>query len=342
MRHARITGRLRLAAARLGGGIGNEALTANGAVVTGSFDLRGLRAEGELNLRTCTISERLLLSEAVVENAPDIAVRLSRARIGADLFCWGMTVRGTVKLTGASVSSNLVLDQVALNNPGNVALDVENLRAGILILRPREPTEGKVLLRGASVVRLRDDPAHWPDELFLDGFSYGDLEPRLPAAERLRWLARTDGFQPQPYEQLAAWYTAGGQPAEARRVLHAKERAARGAKSLSGRVWGLLQDVTVAYGYQPWRAVLWLLGLLAVGSTVFAISPPAPLDPAHAPHYNPLIYTLDLLLPVVDLGQKYAYNPVGAEQWLSYALIATGWILVTTIAAGAARTLNRR
>ena len=55
-----------------------------------------------------------------------------------------------------------------------------------------------------------------------------------------------------------------------------------------------------------------------------------------------MIYTLDLLLPVVDLGQKHAFNPGGAEQWLSYALIAAGWLLVTTVAAGAARVLSRR
>ena len=55
-----------------------------------------------------------------------------------------------------------------------------------------------------------------------------------------------------------------------------------------------------------------------------------------------MIYTLDLLLPVVDLGQKHAYNPVGIEQWLSYLLIAVGWILASTIAAGVARIIARR
>jgi len=53
-------------------------------------------------------------------------------------------------------------------------------------------------------------------------------------------------------------------------------------------------------------------------------------------------YTLYLLLPVVDLGQKHEFNPAGAQQWFSYLLIAAGWILATTIAAGAARVLSRR
>jgi hypothetical protein len=45
---------------------------------------------------------------------------------------------------------------------------------------------------------------------------------------------------------------------------------------------------------------------------------------------------------VVNLGQKGAFNPAGAEQWFSYFLVAAGWVLVTTIAAGAARVLSRR
>jgi hypothetical protein len=278
-----------------------------------------------------------------LDNAPGTALRLSRARVGADIFCGGMAVRGVLKLTGATVGSGVSLNGVTLSNPGDTALDAENLQAGTLTFQPDTRPEGRVLFRSAQLGRLRDDPETWPQELVLDGLVYHDLEPRLPARERLRWLGREpDGFQPQPYEQLAAWYAGNGQSAQGRQVLHAKERRIRAGRSLSSRVWGLLQDVTVAYGYQPWRAVLWLLGLLAAGSATYAASPPPPLDPAHSPHFNPVAYTIDLLLPVVNLGQKGAYNPSGAEQWLSYALTAAGWILATTIAAGAARTLSRK
>jgi hypothetical protein len=107
------------------------------------------------------------------------------------------------------------------------------------------------------------------------------------------------------------------------------------------RAWGLVQDTTVAYGYRPWRAVLWLVLLLTAGSVVYAVSPPAPLQAGAAPHFNPVVYTFDLLLPIVDLGQKHAYNPAGFDQWFSYLLVAAGWVLATTIAAGIARVVNR-
>lgn len=181
----------------------------------------------------------------------------------------------------------------------------------------------------------------------------GDAEPGCAPAVRLRGARITGRLDlrgatvccplvcEQPYEQLASCYTAIGQPGQARKVLYARERQQRDGKAPLARVWSRLQDLTVGYGYQPWRAALWLALLLAAGSIVFHISPPAPLQPGAAPHFNPVICTLDLLLPVVNLGQKYAFNPAGAEQWFSYTLIAAGWLLATTIAAGLARVLTR-
>jgi hypothetical protein len=107
------------------------------------------------------------------------------------------------------------------------------------------------------------------------------------------------------------------------------------------QVWGVVQDVTLGYGYRPWRALVWLAVLLAAGSIAFDIHRPPPLQPGSAPHFNPVVYTLDLLLPLVDLGQKHAFDPAGALQWLSYLLVASGWVLVTTVAAAAARVLRR-
>jgi hypothetical protein len=178
--------------------------------------------------------------------------------------------------------------------------------------------------------------------LRLDGLTYQALEPLLTAGQRLQWLSRDpNGHQPQPYEQLAAHYNSLGQLAQGRNVLYARERIQRQGKGLVARTWSTLQDITVGYGYRPRRALGWICLLLMTGSIVFSVAPPPPLQAGSAPHFNGIIYTLDLLLPVVNLGQKYAFNPGGAEQWLSYFLIAAGWTLATTVAAGAARILQR-
>jgi hypothetical protein len=59
------------------------------------------------------------------------------------------------------------------------------------------------------------------------------------------------------------------------------------------------------------------------------------------PTWSPALFTLDLLLPVIDLGQVGQWQLRGGWQWLAAAMILLGWILATTVAAGATRLLRR-
>lgn len=340
---ARIASDIDLRSSHLTGGGIHPALAADGASVGGALILAGAHAEGEISLRTIRVGQRILLLDSQLANPGGTTLRLSRAQVAADVFCDGMTSEGEIRVAGASIGGELSFKGARIRNGTGTVLDAAALDAGELSLRLAEPAKGLVDLRHARIRIFRDDPGCWPSLLSIDGLTYDALEPRLNAQQRLQWLARDpDGHQSRPYEQLAAHYTAIGQPAEARHVMYASERILRRTKTPLSRTWSLLQDVTIGYGYQPWRAVAWLVVLLAVGSVTFAIAPPQPLGSGNTPHFNPVIYTLDLLLPVVDLGQKHAFNPAGAEQWLSYLLIAAGWVLVTTVATGAARVLSRR
>jgi hypothetical protein len=58
-------------------------------------------------------------------------------------------------------------------------------------------------------------------------------------------------------------------------------------------------------------------------------------------HFNPVAYTLDLLVPLVSLGQANDWNPAGGSLAVAYALIISGWILVAALVAGVTRVLNR-
>jgi hypothetical protein len=340
---ARIANDFDLRGAQLEGSKEKPALVADRAAIDGALIATGLHARGEISLRTARIGQRALFADAQLDNPAGTALRLSRAHVAADVFCTRMTCAGRVRIAGATIGGELSFTGARISNPGGTALDASALEAGELSLRFAESAQGLVDLRHARIKVIRDDPGCWPSTLSIDDLTYEALEPRLPAQQRLEWLARDPaGHQPRPYEQLAAHYAAVGQPTDARHVMHESERIQRRAKTPLARAWGLLQDVTIGYGYRPVRAIAWLAILLAVGSTVFAITPPPPLGSDAAPHFNPVIYTLDLLLPVVDLGQKHAFNPDGLEQWLSYVLIAGGWVLVTTVAAGAARVLSRR
>jgi hypothetical protein len=363
MHNTRVAGSLILNAARLENPDG-IALSAGGLVSGGMFLSEGFVAAGGIRLIGAQLDANLTLTDAVLSKPGGLALDLTRARlsnlnaagltgmgqvtlaqaqVGGDADLSGARLDGELRVAGASIGGELSLAQARLRHPGGDALAATALRAAGLSLRTAEAIEGVVDLRHASVGIVRDDPGRWPSQLSLEGLTYQALEPALPARQRLRWLARDPrGHQPQPYEQLAAHYAAIGQPAQSLSVLHAREQHQRRGLSAPARAWSTLQDVAVGYGYQPWRALAWLALLLAAGTVTFALAPPPALQAGAAPHFNAFVYTLDLLLPVVDLGQKHAFNPAGAEQWLSYGLVAAGWILVTTVAAGAARVLSRR
>ncbi|MEU8330589.1 hypothetical protein [Micromonospora sp. NPDC048839] len=267
-------------------------------------------------------------------------VELAGMRVGGTMHGHqGLRVDGELRLRRAEVSGEINLTDAVLLNPGGVALGAWGLRAGQLSLLP-ERIDGAVDLRHARVDVLRDDPDRWPAQLLLDGATYTALEPVGTTGERLNWLDRDPaGYRPQPYEHLARFLRQIGHEADARTVLLVRQRRRRRQLSPAGAAWGLLQDGLVGYGYRPTWAALWLLVLTALGTTIFSLNPPA--SGAGGTAFNPLVYTLDLLIPIVNFGQERAFGIGGRAQWLAYVLTAMGWILFTAVAGALTRTFNR-
>lgn len=339
---ARIVRTLRLDGASLSHP-GQIALHADFATIEGMLDgRRGLTVDGETSLLDATVTGPVHLEGAHLRNPGGAALTAHGLTAGA-LFnlCDGFTADGRVRLAGAKVGSRVCFDDATVRAPGEIAVSCWRVETPELALRWANAPEGTVDLRYATVGILRDDPRTWPSTMDLDGLRYDVLEPSGEADSRLPWLASgPSGFRPQPYEQLAAVYQGLGEGPQARTVLLAKQRRQSAVGAWYARVWGTLQDVTVGYGYRPLRAAGWLLALLVVGTVLHTSLHPEPVeDPA--PAFQPVIYTLDLLLPIVDLGQERAFQPSGAQQWLAYLLIAAGWLLATTVAAGLTRSLRR-
>jgi hypothetical protein len=118
----------------------------------------------------------------------------------------------------------------------------------------------------------------------------------------------------------------------ARTVGVAKQRNRR--HMLNPLNW--LQYLSVGYGYRTWLAGIWLAGLAVLGWWVFTRAYPHHMSPAtpKPPAFHALVYTLDVLLPIVDLGQEKAWTPHGWALYWSWSLIAVGWVLTTAAVAG--------
>ncbi|WP_459737184.1 membrane-associated oxidoreductase [Streptomyces sp. E-15] len=322
---------------------GEAVLQLNHAEVGTDVWAPGLVAYGRVHLNGAVVRGQVNLNDAELTAPGRTVLHAEVLVVGTDVHAMRLRTRGRVNLAGARVPRQLNLAHARLSDPGGTALRASSAVIGELWLRDAAPVEGTVNLRRAQLDLLHVPPEVWPDRVRIDGLGYRVLTPHLPAERRLPLLEREqDGYLPQPYEQLATAYRTVGDDAAARTVRLARLRRHRRTLPPYARLWGWLQDAAVGYGFRPLRAAGWLLLLLCTGTLAFALHRPPALKPAEAPVFNPFVYALDLLLPVVDFGQGSAFAPRGWYQWLSYLLIATGWVLATTIAAGVTRSLNRQ
>lgn len=145
-----------------------------------------------------------------------------------------------------------------------------------------------------------------------------------------------------------------------------------------------LHKLLSGYGYAPWRALYFLLGALIVGNIVFAINNenglmepakekiyahecyvnqsdcPHWLEIKHSakngdqryvppdyPDFNAFIYSLDVLVPIIDLKLENHWMPSSRglwgtiSRWYFWLHIAMGWIFTTIAVAGFTRLIKK-
>lgn len=302
-----------------------------------------LTVHGQTRINGTTVGGQINLNDARLLAPGQIALHAENLTVGTDVRGHRLEAQGMVNLTGSRIPGQLYLGRARFSNPAGVALRASSCVVGEVWLNSVATIQGLVSLRRSQFDMLLMPPGTWPQKIRIDGLTYRTLAPHLPAEQRLPALEREEsGYLPYSYEQLAAAYRTVGDEAAARTVQLAKLRRHRRTLPRHARLWGLLQDVTVGYGFRPLRAAGWLLALLLTGTVAFWSHHPRPLKAGEAPEFNAVFYTIDLMLPIIGFGQEAAFAPDGWYQWLSYLLIVTGWVLATTTAAGVSRSLQRQ
>lgn len=340
-----------------------RALMGEGLIVGHSMFCRdGFTAYGEVQLVGARIGGMLYMNKAKLINEGHIALRARGLTIEHDLFCAeGFTAQGEVDLRDAHISrldlfgevdlrdadvmhtdhGNAMLRGARLSNHEKVALNLAGASVGSLHL-PEECPDGAMDFTNAKVEVLSDRKEGWPQVLRIRGFTYDHLT-NLEKDTRLdTWLRRHEGpFTPQIYDQLAGAYQRAGEESAARQVAIAKQRCRRKQYSPLSLLW----RVTVGYGYQTWLALVWVAGFELAGSLVFGgvFFPVHMLAVvAHPPVFQPVIYTLDVLLPIGGLGQKSAWQPTASGLLGFYWTLAiAGWVLGVAVVAGLSGILKR-
>jgi hypothetical protein len=233
--------------------------------------------------------------------------------------------------------------------------------------------EPAINLTGVGTTVLQDDPGNWPERIYIAGFTYDRFDAPSGGPQqrvwdwqrRLAWLRRQPEHDAGPYEQAARVFRQHGYTQSAEQLLMAQRVQARRAegvkRSRASNVLDWFYGWTVGYGYRPGR-VLWLLAALLVLVTVtlstpgaqqsmrasdegtvftvdgplYAQDPATVLDPCGGGRvrcFNPLLYAVDTVVPLIDLDQRATWYPDrfvaggrAVEWWLNIATVV-GWLL---------------
>ena len=255
---------------------------------------------------------------------------------GDALFHEDFTTGGIVDFRLARIGRSLSFNQAHFTGKRDNGLNAERATIGGALYWVEITTtpHTQLDLENARAGSLWDDAKSWPapGNLALDGFAYAEFSGGpADSVARLAWLHRQPvamHAQPQPYRQLAQVLRAAGQLDGAVEVEIAREDAiSRFTQfSLPHRLWRLVLDGIIGYGYSPLRALWWILGFVTLGAALFRWGYRArvitPTDerayesflktgepPPHYPPFNSLIYSLENFLPVVELHQGEYWRP---------------------------------
>jgi hypothetical protein len=299
-------------------------------------------------------------SAAAEPKETGVALCLARARIDGDLGCWDFVVHGTIDLSRLTVAGEFTLDTTDLGGSPTAA-DLTNGRFATLAIIGR-PSAGLLDFTKAKTDFFRDGPMHRDaGAIILDEFEYNSIQmTNVSLEQRKQWLLRAmgasqqklggdeDGYLPQPYDQLAEAYRRAGNDHDARRIQLAKYRqrnSATGWDRWYSKLWNVLQDVVIGYGYAPMRALGWLFGLFVLGVLLFRYDTrPIAISGWHGSFSlnNSVGYTIDLILPASALDERQVWQSSnGLGEVAAASLVIFGWLLTATVFAAAARVLQR-
>jgi hypothetical protein len=353
------------------------AVCADGAVIDGSlFFTANFTSYGEIRLVGTRIGGGLVMSSAKLKNMNGDAFSADSAYIEGDVFLHeGFSAEGDVRFVGATIRGSLCLfNDSRLDEDAPLAsvsgqMNLRNATVGIVHDFPQPH-----LIKADPLSESRSIALDGFTYTAIGGCSPTD------ACFRKRWLrigTSSDGhLAPQPYTQLAKVLRDMGHPGEARKILIEREHRLVEEGQLDRADYAfrrLVHGKLLGYGYRPWQVLYPLLVTLLLGWWVFytgwsagKFNPesirvytayrgeganeqqrfPRPYAELHDklpeyPEFHSFVYSLDTLLPIVDLHQESYWLPT--EGYLTYLWwhIALGWVFTTLLVAGLAGVVRR-
>ena len=353
-------------------GIGGQAV----AEPTEEDDDEGKAMPDLIDLRLVQVGGNLVLNDTIVTGG---SVLIWNVDIGQDLILQHFHDSNEeqasdsqvtrIGVVGTRIGKTLYWEVLI---PDNAVVDLSNSVVDRLVIAGISywPSQGQLWLNGLQY-RIIEGPTLYRRQALAGPSrrlrkSEPNEPPRLPRrlfrkvadavagvdATQLQWLRLQThrAYEAQPYDTLAAALRARGHDAAAVQVLIARYDDRRRARGPFALVLGFPYRLLVGNGFRTWWAGLWALLLTLIGAEVFGLAyeqgfllPVKTADEALP--FQPFVYSLDVLLPILDLGQASAYLPIagsGGLQAFFWSQICFGWLLATAVGASAVGALQRR
>lgn len=377
------TGEIRLLGAEIGGvlsciggAISNgrgDALSADGIKVMGGIFLRdNCTVTGAVRLRGAQIGGDLECRGGTFSNEGRMALNLDGANIEGGLFLRGGSFAGWVSLVAASTST--LIDAQSCYEKTTLILD------GFRYDRIVGPTNGSeridwLMRQQSDQLGARFAPQPWEQVIKIlreMGHPAEAAEVAIEKQNMLRRALKIGRRRADP--SVVGW----------RRLISTTwvrlaNAVARGLHRFYGWIAG--------YGHRPSRIVLWMLGVCTFCSLAYyggrykgLIGPSAPVIQLHqrtadcgtggdrgkihwtSPEcpvpseystFQPFFYSLDVIIPFVDLHQETAWGPVATNRrgetlwwgrvlrWIMWFEIIFGWIASVMFVAIVGRLVDK-
>jgi hypothetical protein len=251
-------------------------------LLTSGFTAIGGGDSGAIRLSEAQIGGQLGCEGAELRNESGPALIANNLQVDGAMFLRGRFTgshsAGAIRLTGAHIGGQLGCEGAELRNESGPALAADSLQVdqamyltdgfaatgggeGVVINLTGVRVGGAFIFHPARLEHKTDSRRR----LAVEGMTYADVPGQI-SPECWRELLRhgTPRYAAQPYQQLASGYRALGDDRQVRETLMRQrdDQLARTDVRWLERMWGQITRVTLGYGYQPWRALLFLAGLV--------------------------------------------------------------------------------
>jgi hypothetical protein len=336
-------------------------------VFDGPTLFNGLRCEGDVSFRDVTFNhlggtEEHKLKAGRRETRGGVQMKF--ARVGTNLYLNGATVRGTLNLDSLQVGR--ALDVRGFNLRGSMRLRNASVHRVSMGSEPL-PVRKNLDLRGFTFDVFDGLPARADELLHSQIPEYFSRDPYIQLE---RFYQRTGNDA----DARRIYYEGHCQLRERACMLPVRDmQSARNGRrdrhisppSMTRWTWRqrartYLNQVLTGYGVHTERLLLPILFTLVIGTVVFwsegALRPSTPshatsaADPVAAipssmtEHlYSRMAYSVDLFIPVVDLGLASRWTPTGLPGQLYAAVhILIGWLLIPLLIASIAGIVKKQ